>query len=126
MRVDCRVFAQDLILHKFLRAEGHYVIIDRHGRDNLILIWRVEHRASTSMSLTIWKARNSTGSIPLKREGVSSYDQLKKSLIKDTLQGKARPAKIVQKQGFIFIWLQLWQKTLQKKLNKSIVFRALE
>ena len=38
MRVDCREFAQDLVLHKFLSAEDHYVIFDRHGRDNLILI----------------------------------------------------------------------------------------
>ena len=35
MRVDCRVFAQDLVLHKFLRAEDHQFLI---GRDNLILI----------------------------------------------------------------------------------------
>ena len=105
MRVDCRVFAQDLIPHKFLRAKDHYGIFDRHGRDNLILIWRVEHKASTSVSLAIWKARNSTGSIPLYKEGLSSNEQLKKSLIKEIQQGKARPAKIVRKQGFIFIWL---------------------
>ena len=61
MRVDCRVFVQDLIFHEFSRTEDHYVILDCHWQDNL----RVELKASTSVSLTIWKARNSTGSIPL-------------------------------------------------------------
>ena len=60
MRVDCRVFVQDLIFH-----EDHYVILDCHRQGNLTFILRVEHKASTSVSLTIWKARNSTGSIPL-------------------------------------------------------------
>ena len=65
MRVDCRVFVQDLIFHEFSRTEDHYVILDCHRQGNLTFLLRVEHKASTSVSLTIWKARNSTGSIPL-------------------------------------------------------------
>ena len=33
IRVDCRVFVQDLVLHKVLRAEDHFLILDCHRQE---------------------------------------------------------------------------------------------